>query len=76
MVDSLEAKADTTEAEVADSGDTAADATSGADGKDKPIDKKGLRARAKSLYEELSEQPPQDTRWNEYLVSRVFFCFL
>ncbi|XP_062535783.1 double-strand-break repair protein rad21 homolog isoform X2 [Armigeres subalbatus] len=39
----------------------------GTDGKDKPIDKKGLRARAKSLYEELSEQPPQDTRWNEYL---------
>lgn len=29
-----------------------------------------LRGRAKSLYEELAEQPAQDTRWNEYLVSR------
>ncbi|XP_055621865.1 double-strand-break repair protein rad21 homolog isoform X2 [Toxorhynchites rutilus septentrionalis] len=35
-------------------------------GKEKS-DKKGLRPRAKSLYEELSEQPAQDTRWNEYL---------
>lgn len=72
----LENQADTTA--VATNGTATEDApgSSGTDGKDKPIDKKGLRARAKSLYEELSEQPPQDTRWNEYLVSRVFFCFL
>lgn len=73
-VGSLEVQADTTA--VAANGSAEEDAPGGGttDGKDKPpIDKKGLRARAKSLYEELSEQPPQDTRWNEYLVSRVFF---